>query len=137
MRKPYLQPAISLTILLGLASLPGCRGDNDPHVLNMFANFTYEAEMDNYTAVDDYDWHTPGGITRVDFEAFNFGGAVRVQVFDDDGDEVYDRFFAGSEQHIQEHLDETDSGDSGKWEIVITSTNADGRIYLKLFPLFR
>ncbi len=136
MRKPYLQPAISLTILLGLASLPGCRGDNDPHVLNLYAEFTYETEMDNYTAVDDFDWQTPGGITRVDFEAFNFGGTVRVQVFDDDGDEVYDRTFSGS-GHVQDHQDETDTGDSGEWEIVITSTNADGRVYLKLFPLHR
>lgn len=132
MRTPLLVGLVVGSLCL---TSSGCRGDNDPHVVSRQGEFSYVAELTDYNAIEDFDWDTSSNQAWVEFRGFNFHGSMRVEIFDDDGDSIYDETFNGG-GHVQD-TDFTDSdGHRGEWRIVLTSTDVDGRVTLFLTPRF-
>ena len=104
-------------------------------MVNSEGEFSYVADLTDFNAIEEYDWDTSSDEAEVEFDAFNFDGSMRVQIFDDDGDSIYDETFNGG-GHVQDN-DFTDSdGRRGEWRIVLTSMDADGRVNLLITPRF-
>ena len=120
--------AILLLAILSLSLAEGCRDSNDPQVDEEFRDFSWEAELDDYTKVESYDFENPNARATVTFEAIHFDGEFRIEIFDDDGSCVYDEIFdRGGHEEEQEP---TESGARGDWIIVLTSKDVDGLLKL-------
>ncbi len=117
--------------LLFLALLPACDTRTSAHVVITFGEFTYHAFLNNTNNVEQYRWETPFEVAFVDFDAIDFRGDIRLEVLDDHDVEVYDRTFVGEGGDLLV-FDETAAGDPGEWIIILTTTDADGDVFIRL-----
>ncbi len=120
-------------LLLLVVAPMGCKSKrNHPIVESTFGDFIYEGVFQNFTDIEQFDWDTPHFEAFVEFEAEDFFGEVRVQIFDDDNFPIYDSTFVGNGGDLFVS-DETDFGEPGEWIIIISSFHVDGYVRLDLF----
>lgn len=122
----------AVVVLTGLLAA-GCGvyylDENDPFVTRGGGYFRYEADLDRYNRVETYRFDTYLDRARVTFDATDFSGSFRVEIFDDHDLLIYDRTFVG-DGGDERHGDDTAHGDEGDWTVVVTAVHASGLVYL-------
>ncbi len=135
---PSLPRRLPLLLLLLFAcsalALGGCRKSNRPYVLTQLDEFFFEVDFNNSTEVDIYEWRTTFDRAQVSFNAHNFSGLLRLEIFDDRGEQVYDEFYDGHGGHEQDFRLTDDQGADGEWQISITTGDVDGRVTVFIEP---
>ncbi len=129
-----LRSLVLAGVALAALIAPGCHDydRNDPDVVyETSGKFDWRADLDDFSGVEVRHWDTYQDGAFVAFEAYYFRGAVRVEVFDDHGVLIHDRTYVG-DGGDEFHIDATDVGDEGDWQIVITMDHVDGFIYVTL-----
>lgn len=136
-------PRVRQVLLVGLAlAVPimaaGCHKksrrstvDPFPTALASSTEFFWSGDLRNYDALDEYVWNTVWDEVFIEFQAFDFFGEVRVQIYDDLFDEIFDEtYFGGGGDLIINTTSEL--GFSGEWTVVITSFDVYGDVRLRL-----
>ncbi len=129
------QPA-RLNLLLIPLVLFGCHERSNRHdgphptAYASPTEFQWTGDLISYDALDEYDWNTVWDLVFVEFEAFDFSGVIRVQIFDDDFVEILDETWVGYGDDV---LIRTSSaaGVSGQWRVRITSDDLWGDLALR------
>jgi hypothetical protein len=92
--------------------------------------FQWTGDLISYDALDEYDWNTVWDLVFVEFEAFDFSGVIRVQIFDDDFVEILDETWVGYGDDVLIRTSSA-SGVSGQWRVRITSDDLWGDLALR------
>ena len=129
-------------LLIGLAlAVPllaaGCKKsrrssvDPFPTAFASSTEFFWSGDLRNYDALDEYRWNTVWDEVFIEFLAFDFFGEVRVQIYDEFLDEIFDETYFGVGGDLKINTT-SDLGVSGEWTIVITSFDVFGDVRLRL-----
>ena len=93
-RRTLLFGALLLALPLGAA---GCHKSKrhshiDPHPTAFASSteFIWVGDLRNYDALDEYEWNTVWDEVFIEFDAHDFFGEVRVQIYDDAFDEIFE-----------------------------------------------
>lgn len=125
-------------IYLTLAMTVGCKkshhhhsGINDVVTVQTDGDFIWEADVDLYDAVEEYEWVNPFVDAHVEFDAFEFVGEFTIEIYDHFDELVYVRTFFGKGEYRYE-FDLTDFGEPGIWFVRLTSYDVDGSLTVHL-----
>jgi hypothetical protein len=111
----------------------GCRLDeNDPETSGGKLRWSWSAELDNYSAVEEHEWDTIYDEATVAFEAWDFDGLVRIEVFDRNREKIFDDTIRGNGD-CKSVTGDTDDGRDGHWLIRITCTDVDGDLRIRMY----
>lgn len=135
------RPTAMLTALgVALLALAGCHHHHDDHVVivephpTAFASeteFTWTGDLIGYSARDEYLWDTVWDEAFVEFTGLDFFGEVRIEIYDEFFDKIFDETYFGSGGDIGVNT-ATELGFSGTWSIVITTYDVHGAVTLVL-----
>ncbi len=126
-----------IPLALGLTS--GCKHKrhhqtftNDVVTVETHGDFRWEADVDFYDAVEEYEWANPFVDAQVEFEAFDFYGEFTIEIFDHFDFLVYSRTFIGKDDYRYE-FDLTEFGEPGVWFVRLISHDVDGLLNVDLY----
>jgi hypothetical protein len=92
--------------------------------------FTWTGDLFGYSATDEYLWDTVWDEVFIEFEAVDFFGELRVEIYDHFFTKIFDETYFGSGGHLQVNT-MSELGFSGEWTIFITSFHVDGGVTLR------
>ena len=136
-RAPILVLGLSV---VALVALPGCYESHSHHNHHeiphptAFASeteFTWTGDLVGYGAKDEYLWFTVWDEVFVEFHGIDYFGEIRVQIWDDFFDLVFDQTFFGTGEEIVVNT-MSELGFAGEWTVRITSFDVFGSVTLRL-----
>jgi hypothetical protein len=108
----------------------GARESNEPAVVNVENDFTYDNELTAYTRSESYDWDITTGSALLRFQTINItGGSARLLVSNPSAAPLFDRTFSGSEQLPEQHLG---PAYATVWRVDVEYENASGELVFSL-----
>ena len=126
----HARPFVAIAVLALLAATAGCL---DP--LGLYTSseeFSYHKDLFGYTGVELHEIETYDHEGTVIFEAWDFSGVVKVEVFDDHDELIYSRTFTG-DGGDEYHVDDTADGDEGDWRIELTFLEVIGEVSIRVY----
>jgi len=93
--------------------------------------FTWTGDLVAYNATDEYLWFTVWDEVFIEFEGLDFFGEVRVQIWDDLLEPIFDETYFGSGGDILVNTS-SELGFAGEWTVRITTYDVFGTVTLRL-----
>ncbi|MGE4618214.1 MAG: hypothetical protein AAEJ04_00235 [Planctomycetota bacterium] len=127
MKSSFLMVLAGVLLMAGSGCAGHCGGTcyNEPYVTTSSFDFFYEGDFFNFTSSESYFWSTHLADAFISFEGIDFGGVIRIRIYDAFNMKIFDEIFIGNGGMLRAKTI-SDLGFPGTWEVQIDSTQVDG-----------